>query len=134
MQRIIILMVTLSTVLCQTTPASLLKKCTNSAECPEGECCVNPATDRLVDLYFHSVFGAQQDVEYGQCVKRFAKKGEVCEGCVCEDGTTCYRPMEGLCCFSRICYDSEYVNKRKEYWKNCKLPTCFWLPDTRRLT
>ncbi|KAI3387233.1 hypothetical protein SNEBB_003645 [Seison nebaliae] len=127
MKFLLILLVTLSIVLCKTTHDED-KHCSSSGECPKGECCVNPGGDGLVDLHFqnfHDLFMGSQ-LKIGRCRKRIAKKGEVCEGCDCEEGTTCYRPMSGVCCPSRKCYDKDYVIKQKEYWNNCKPPTCYF--------
>ncbi|KAI3379961.1 hypothetical protein SNEBB_002675 [Seison nebaliae] len=125
MKCIIIFIVLISTVLNETVEK---KECSSSIECPKGKCCVNPNTDRLVDFSspnFHLLIGGPQLI-VGRCQKRVAKKGEICQGCDCEEGTTCYRPMSGVCCPPSKCYDKDYVIQQKKYWSNCKPPTCFF--------
>ncbi|XP_071125051.1 uncharacterized protein [Mytilus edulis] len=104
--------------------------CTKSRDCTStAPCCRDAYHNTLTDQenHFGSVLGGS--TPSGICSSELGKKGEECDSsCGCESGYTCYRPMSGVCCPPRRCYDAALVKQQQDHWANCHPPTCFVPP------
>merc|ERR1712243_481534 len=105
--------------------ASLPGTCTNSYDCSTSMCCRdqnsgNVISDQQLGGFGHPFLQPGGHHVNGTCSTRKAQKGELCDShCQCDTGLMCYRPMSGVCCPPRQCYDEAYVKQQQHYWSNC---------------
>jgi hypothetical protein len=99
-------------------------KCHWTSDCSQGQCCKTTQGTVLIleNQWWNNI---QHFIGPGHCTVEQAKNGDFCDNqCTCENGYTCYHVVSGMRQPAR-CHNNAYVQQQKEYWANCKPPTCF---------
>ncbi|VDI30804.1 Hypothetical predicted protein [Mytilus galloprovincialis] len=56
----------------------------------------------------------------GTCSGLHGDEGDICYAlCGCKSGLTCYRPLTGVCCLPKKCYDSAWLQQQELNFENC---------------
>ncbi|XP_060608529.1 uncharacterized protein LOC132760553 [Ruditapes philippinarum] len=103
-----------------------LQTCTSSMECHKRMCC----RDNDRNLVGVEDLGVAAILGIGTCSKLKSGPGEVClDQCGCKRGYMCYRTVSGVCCPPKTCWERKKALADKEFWDNCRPPTCFFPPS-----
>ncbi|KAK6175483.1 hypothetical protein SNE40_013942 [Patella caerulea] len=101
--------------------------CSTSSECPVGSSC-RDANGYI--LYIRE--GPHGPIQFlgsnnqGTCGVG-AQPSDICDrSSECPAGYECYREMSGYCCPPKRCVTQQYAAERREYWANCRPPTCYY--------
>ncbi|XP_052076993.1 uncharacterized protein LOC127714991 [Mytilus californianus] len=112
-------------VLCTSFRLKRNTLCTYSYQCTTTTPCCRDANGKT--LTHDEDFGGLGLPLSGTCSSVIGKKGDICDSsCGCNLGLTCYRPVTGVCCLPRKCYDAAWVKQQEQYWANCHPPTCYY--------
>lgn len=102
--------------------------CSITSPCPAKQCCRN-AQGSLTGGSGEAIEPIDFDQGNGTCSFRPSGPNEVCvDSCGCIRGYECYRTVTGFCCPPKTCWKKEDARRDREYWANCRPPTCFFPP------